>query len=83
MLILAHVFVAFASVAWVTHLYLHPSRRRLHAAYGLIAVTLMSGTYLVVSTGSPLLSSCVTGIMYLGLVSIGLYASARRLSSDR
>ncbi|HEX5743972.1 MAG TPA: hypothetical protein VFX84_00775 [Candidatus Saccharimonadales bacterium] len=78
MLILAHVLIAFSSMAWTTYLYLRPSRRKFHAAYGLIAATLISGTYLVISMHSPLLSSCITGLAYLSAVSAGVFAASRR-----
>lgn len=82
MLILTHVILALSSLAWTTYLYLRPSRRKFYAAYALVAGTLASGTYLVISTHSPLLSSCVTGLLYLGAVSAGLYAASLRSVSD-
>lgn len=78
MLILVHVLIALASIAWITYLYLRPSARKFYPAYGLIAATLVSGAYLVISTGSPLLSSCATGLVYLGIVSVGVMAARKR-----
>jgi hypothetical protein len=78
MMILLHVLIALSSVAWTTRLYFAPKKRRFYAAYGLIAATLASGTYLVVSTHSPLLSSCVTGLVYLGIVLSGVFAASRK-----
>jgi hypothetical protein len=80
MLILVHVLIALASIAWITYLYLRPSARKFYPAYGLIAATLVSGTYLVISTGSPLLSSCVTGLVYLAVAGAGLLAASMRAS---
>ncbi len=76
-----HIVVALSSIVYTTYLYLRPSKRKFYAAYGLIAATLASGTYLVVSTHSPLLSSCATGLIYLGVVSAGIATAVRRLSS--
>lgn len=78
MIVLLHVLIAISSVAWTTHLYFAPTRRKFYAAYGLIAATLASGTYLVISTHSPLLSSCVTGLIYLGVVLSGVFAASRK-----
>ncbi|HET7059702.1 MAG TPA: hypothetical protein VFH99_00050 [Candidatus Saccharimonadales bacterium] len=78
MIVLLHVLIALSSVAWTTHLYFSPTRRKFYAAYGFIGATLASGTYLVISTHSPLLSSCVTGLVYLGVVSSGVFAAHRK-----
>ncbi len=69
-------------MAWTTHLYFAPTKRKFYAAYGLIGATLASGTYLVVSTHSPLLSSCVTGLVYLSAVSAGIFAASRKLARE-
>lgn len=84
MIILLHILIALSSIAWTTHLYFAPTKRKFYAAYGLIGATLASGTYLVVSTRSPLLSSCVTGLFYLGIVLTGVFAASRKLTkTDR
>ena len=75
---LIHIIIALGSVAWTTYLNFTPTRRNFYAAYGLIAATLASGTYLVVSTHSPLLSSCMTGLVYLGIMLGGIFAASRK-----
>lgn len=82
MIVLLHVLIALSSVAWTTYLNFAPSRRKFYAAYGLIGATLASGTYLVISTHSPLLSSCVTGLVYLGIVLSGVFVAARKPAND-
>lgn len=78
MIVLLHVLIALSSVAYTTYLYFRPTKRKFYAAYGLIGATLASGTYLVISTHSPLLSSCVTGLVYLGIVSAGVFAASQK-----
>lgn len=82
MLILTHVIIALSSIAFTTHLWFSPTRRKFYVSYGLIAATLISGTALVISTHSPLLSSCETGLAYLGIVLAALVAARRRLAHD-
>ncbi len=79
MIVLLHVLIALSSMAWTTRLYFAPTKHKFYGAYGLIGATLASGTYLVISTHSPLLSSCVTGLVYLGAVSAGVFAAHKRL----
>lgn len=82
MIVLLHVLIALSSAAYTTYLYFSPSKRKFYAAYGLIGATLASGTYLVISTHSPLLSSCVTGLIYLGIVLTGLLAAHRKAEKN-
>lgn len=82
MIVLLHVLIALGSIAFTTYLYFRPSKRKFYASYGLIAATLGSGTYLVVSTHSPLLSSCMTGLIYLGVVLAGTAAAQQKLQKS-
>lgn len=82
MIVLVHVMIALSSIVWTTRLYFRPSKNGFRGAYGLIACTLASGTYLVLTTHSPLLSSCMTGLIYLGIVLGGVAAAHRRTIPD-
>lgn len=79
MILVAHIVIALASIAYTTYLYFRPSQKGLKIAYGMAAATLGSGTWLVVSTHSSLLSSCITGVLYLVAVATGMVLSARKL----
>jgi F0F1-type ATP synthase epsilon subunit len=76
MLVLIHVFIAFSSIAIATLSVVVPSQRILRANYVLIAATLLSGTFLVWQTHAPLVSACLSGIVYL-TVAVSLTAFAR------
>ncbi|MFA5004030.1 MAG: hypothetical protein WC498_02010 [Candidatus Saccharimonadales bacterium] len=80
MLILSHVIIALTSVLFSTYLFFRPSQRKLQASYGLTALTVSSGTYLVVSTHAKILEACLTGLMYLGAVGIATIAAHRKLA---
>jgi hypothetical protein len=82
MLLITHISIAILSLLATSYTFFVPSRAKLHTSYGLTAATIISGTYLVISTHSPLLSSCVTGLVYLGIVTAGLIAAHRKLSTD-
>lgn len=79
-MILLHVLIALSSMAFTTFLYFSPSKNKLRASYVLVALTLTSGTYLVVSTGTPILRACLTGLIYLGAVSLGIVLAERKLA---
>ena len=82
MIVLLHVLIALGSIAFTTYLYFRPSKGRFYASYGLIGATLASGTYLVISTHAPLLSACMTGLLYLGVVLAGIAAAHQKAASN-
>jgi hypothetical protein len=76
MLLVSHIIIALSSLAALTASLASPSVSRLRLSYGLVAATLASGTYLVISTHAQILSSCITGLAYTGLV-LSLISVAR------
>lgn len=80
MILLLHLIVALSSLVASTTAYVMPSKTRLRITYGLVGLTLASGTYLVWSTHSPLLSSCVSGLVYVAVVMTGIVAAQRKLA---
>jgi hypothetical protein len=82
MLLVAHLIIALTSIVIATWAVISPSRLKLRANYALVGATLASGTWLVVSTHSPLLSSCLSGLIYLSIVTAGLVISARKLARE-
>jgi hypothetical protein len=62
---------------------MRPTKRKLQISYSLVGLTLVSGTALVVTTHSPLLSSCMTGLVYLGIVLSGIFATQRKLATEQ
>lgn len=82
MVLIFHIFVAIGSLAFTTYLYLRPSKSKLKLAYSMVATTLLSGTYLVWSTKTPLLQACTMGLVYLSLIAFGLAFAHLKLSKN-
>jgi hypothetical protein len=82
MLLITHILVALASIVLTTYSLFRPSKATLNTGYGLAALTLVSGTVLVISSGSNLLRSCLTGITYFGIVAIGLKLAKAKLAKQ-
>ncbi len=80
MILLPHIIIALASVAFSTYAAFAPSQTKLRASYGLLAGTLITGTWLVVSSHAAILSACVTGLAYTGIVTTLLAVANRRLA---
>lgn len=83
MLLATHVMIALGSIGYSSYLLISPVSERFKYAYILIASTLVSGTVLVISAGSNMLKSCMTGIGYLVVVSACLFIARYRLSAAK
>jgi hypothetical protein len=83
MIILLHVTIALLSIICTTYGYVRPTSKNLRASYALIALTIASGTYLVVSEPAAMLHTCMTGLAYLAIVSLGIFMTRRKLAIVR
>ncbi len=80
MLIVLHVLIAISSIVFAGYTFLLPSSKKLQVSYGLTALTLLSGTYLVLSTHAAMLQACMTGLIYLAIVLAETFAARTRLA---
>jgi hypothetical protein len=80
LLLISHICIALSSILATTYAFAAPTKNKLYASYGLIGLTVATGTDLVIVTHARLESACLTGLLYLGLVSIGIIAVHYRLA---
>jgi len=80
MLLALHILVAIASVAYSSFIFFKPSEDGLKITYWLMFATLSSGTYLVIVSHARLVESCVSGILFVSIVSIGIVRATRKLA---
>ncbi len=64
MLLPIHIIIALSSIALSTYLLISPSHSKIKASYTSIALTLLSGTALVITTPSTLVHMCIAGLFY-------------------
>lgn len=83
MILVLHIAVALASMAAATYVLFNPSKTGLRINYGLLAGTLASGTYMVATMSVHILQTCMSGLLYVGVVSALLFAANRRLAAVR
>jgi hypothetical protein len=79
MLILLHVLIAIGSMILSGVALVWPSNARVKYSYGLVGLTLATGTYLVWHNHAHLIQSCLTGIVYLSLTTGALVFARRRV----
>jgi hypothetical protein len=83
MLLLFHITVALLSVFLGTFTFFKPSKLKLKTNYFLIAMTLLSGSILIIQNPSTLLQTCLTGITYVGIVTVQTLLANFRLASAK
>ena len=79
MILLTHVILALASLGLTTYAFFHPTRLTLRMSYLLVALTVASGTYLILLSPAHMLQTCTTGLLYLSVVALGILAARGRL----
>lgn len=77
MLIIIHVVLALSALILSVVANFMPSRDKLRVSYALAVGTLTSGVLLIVINHASLLRTCLSGILFFGVVSI-LNETARR-----
>lgn len=81
MILIFHIIVALSSLAYTGYVFLFPSKRGLYAAYGLVALTVASGTLLLIQNPGSMRQVCTTGLVYLAVVTVGIIFVHHKLAT--
>jgi hypothetical protein len=81
-LLIFHIFIALTSIIGTAFAVVRPSNASLYVSYILVALTLITGTHLLILHPSHLTQSCLVGLTYLVLVSLGIFSAKNRLASS-
>lgn len=79
MILIIHIIVASTSLFQAALAYVRPSQNKLRVTYGLVAGTLITGFYLVLSKPANMTETCIMGLVYLGIVSVLIVSARHRL----
>ncbi len=80
MILPLHILIALSSVIYSTYTFASPTRARLNVSYLLIALTVITGTYLTIMHPAHLTETCITGIIYISIVSAFTGSAAYKLA---
>ncbi len=83
MILIFHILIALSSIAYTSYLFFSPSKSKLRISYALVALTLITGTYLVALNPSHIVSACRTGLLYLGVIFFGIFSVQRKLAQAK
>ncbi len=81
MILLIHIIIALSSLAVGTYAFARPSQTKLHVSYGFASGTFISGVVLIMS-GASLVHACISGIVFLGGVSVLNEFTRRKLATE-
>jgi len=79
MIILTHVLIAIISVIVATAVFIKPSVKKLAVSYFLMISTVASGTFLLITSPSNILKTCLVGLLYVTAVSAVTIATHMRM----
>ena len=80
MLLFLHISAALAGIIASTYGLFSPSRHKIAIAIGLVGLTVISGTAIIIQRHLAILPGCVSGLFYVGFNLILLAAAKRRLA---
>lgn len=83
MILILHIVIALASIAYTTYLWASPSKAKFKASYVLVGLTLASGIALVVVSPAAMIQACMSGLLYTALVSAGIASAQGKFARSR
>lgn len=83
MILPLHIAIALTSVIYTAFVYFSPSRAKLRGSYVLVALTVASGTWLIIANPAHMVQSCITGLVYLGVIFFGIALAHQKLADNK
>jgi len=81
MILLLHIAIALSSLVVTALAFVTPKQSLLRASYVLVVLTITTGTYIAVASPTHMVQACVSGLIYTGVVFVGIAAARRKLSA--
>jgi hypothetical protein len=82
-MVILHVIIALVSMGYASILLFSPAKASFGAHYSLIALTVASGTYLLVASPAHMLETCTMGLFYLGFVGVATKFAYTKLAAQK
>jgi hypothetical protein len=81
-MIILHVLLAVASLIVSSINFFSPSTKKTTVSYGLATSTLVSGVLLILVNNASVLRTCLTGIVFFGVVTALNQVASRKLATQ-
>lgn len=83
MILALHIVIAVFSLVFAAYGFFSPSKTKLTINYILIALTLTTGSYLVVLAPAHMTEGCMIGLFYTLVMVVATVAARRKLQAER
>lgn len=80
MILISHIVIALSSLIYTTYALFSPSAKKLQTSYALVGLTLATGTVMVIQNPSHLMQGCMTGLLYVGIITVAIVSAHRKLA---
>lgn len=81
-MLILHIIIAISTVGASGFSLIKPTSNKIRLSYLLTIMTFITGGYLVVVKPSHLVSSCITGLIFLGVVGTLLFMANKRFAKS-
>lgn len=81
-MILLHVLIALFSIFFTGLTSFFPSKTKLTISYIFVMLTIATGTYLIIMMPAHMITTCFEGLLYIGVVTVGIVIAQRRLAKQ-
>jgi hypothetical protein len=76
-----HVAIALISIVYTAFLYFSPTQAKFRVSYALVGLTVGSGTWLILSNPAHMVQACISGLVYLSIIFLGIALARSKLAS--
>jgi len=83
MILPLHITIALLSIVYTAYVFFLPTKNKLRVSYTLVALTVATGTWLVVTNPAHMVQSCITGLLYLGVVFSAIALAQHKLAKTQ
>lgn len=79
MILLLHIFIALTNIIQTVILLVSPTQKKMTLTYILLAGTIGSGSYLIITKPAHMVQTCIEGLLFIGFVVGGIVIAQKRL----
>jgi hypothetical protein len=83
MVLILHVLCALFSIGLAALAFFMPSKLKIRLSQTLVLLTLSSGIYLVASAHANMISVCISGLIYIIIVSFEIVYANNKLTGEK
>lgn len=79
-MLIIHIIIALSSLIIAGYNSFSPSVKKLRLTYGFVLATLGTGSYLIITTPTHILTTCMEGLVYIFIVTLAVVYSKHKLA---